>query len=274
MIRTATFAAGLLALAGAANAAILGAEVRERTDDTWFGAFSTDDVFGFDSDNARPANHRIFDIYAKFDSNGQSDTVLSVGQLDLVTSWGLNADQVAGGASIYSPDVVIPFPPSSNPLSFNVAGSGATPSGLLGTWMTIGADPDGAFAADIGQIQLDPDFAYNGATEQFTGGWFNSNPGNPTGVPQFNADKGTFEVLLARVAVTGLDAGTTINAPANGTNADFTLLGDLFSGSFEVFLQDPAGGSQEPVRITFDIPTPGAAALFGLAGFVAVRRRR
>ncbi|MEL7484084.1 MAG: PEP-CTERM sorting domain-containing protein, partial [Planctomycetota bacterium] len=59
---------------------------------------------------------------------------------------------------------------------------------------------------------------------------------------------------------------------ANLTSFDWSLSGDLSFGSFT--RSNPSEGSKLTVRIIDTIPAPGTAAMLGLGGLVASRRRR
>ena len=118
---------------------------------------------------------------------------------------------------------------------------GFDPTLVNDTYVTIGAD-DSAVDSDTG---TDPDFAFGSNT--IVGGWFDGNPGTP--------HTGT-SILVAQVTVA---AGTRgVSGPLSGTA--------------QVTFEDSGGGQQS--EATNFVPTPGAMALFGLAGLTAIRRRR
>lgn len=116
-------------------------------------------------------------------------------------------------------------------------------------------------------VTLDNDFAF-GADGVAAGGWFNSSPPNLIGQAQFNSQTGFYEVLLGQFTLASVteegawigNGGITFNQGIGTTTTQLPTWAPGFVG-----LQS------DPIVI---YPTPGAAALFGLAGLAGVRRRR
>ncbi|TVQ29891.1 MAG: hypothetical protein EA376_14695 [Phycisphaeraceae bacterium] len=123
------------------------------------------------------------------------------------------------------------------------------------------------------------------------GGWFNSTPTNAQGAAQDLGD-GSYGVFLAQLAVMDLAEGADIGSggvaqPGYAFGSTFsTWYGDVFisgltggpipgTGTHDmvIFTNNPAGIAFANY-IAFDVPTPGALALFTLAGAAAARRRR
>lgn len=110
---------------------------------------------------------------------------------------------------------------------------------------------------------LDPNFQFttNGLTNN--SGWFNSSPPNEQGLAVQNGS--VWETLVGQFTVIGGTA-PVIDGPTS--NAD----GRWF-GAAALTYNDASGATQQFFSQGF-IPTPGAMALFGLAGLTAGRRRR
>lgn len=245
---------GLVLASGVASAAFVGIDIREDK--------------GFDIPEL-PGDVRTFNLYAQFDSNDFADAIVSVGQPDATTGWGINTD-VSDGATFFQ--VGAPF-----------GGDTAPDSGFFGFEATLPADSFVTIgvkdSANGDATSLDPDFGFS--ADFITGGWFNSNPPNRQGEGQLNDDNGLYETLIAQVTIQGLADGASIGESGgtsprgdngNGGTAT-TWFGTILTGEMTIFNQGPTGGAQ-PNIVTFDIPTPGAAALFGVAGLAGIRRRR
>ncbi|MFG0258583.1 MAG: hypothetical protein ACF8GE_11835 [Phycisphaerales bacterium JB043] len=112
------------------------------------------------------------------------------------------------------------------------------------SYVTIG-DTD---SADGDDTTTDPDFAFGPNT--VSGGWFDADPGTTDGQTDINN-----EVIVGRLTVVG----------ARGDSGPM-------SGTAGVTWKDGSGATVQDIGAF--IPTPGAMALFGLAGLTAGRRRR
>lgn len=247
MVRNLIACAGAAMVAGTASAAFLGIDIREDKN--------------FDGVANLPADLRVFNIYASFDNNEFQDAVLSVGQPDAQTGFGINqADGKHADATLYQ-----------NALGGNTAPPSAFvpafPDLAFDTFVTIG------FKDDMGgadNTSTDPDFSFS--STMIFGGWFNSNPPSRQGEGTFNADTGNYETLIAQVGMTGLDAGAELRQEGSGPTSEF--VGDIFTGVMTVNTQGPDGGADANDIVLRKVPTPGAVALFGIAGLAAGRRRR
>jgi len=120
-----------------------------------------------------------------------------------------------------------------------------------------------------GSTSTDPDFAFT--TTGVQGGWFD--------VPGSDGMGG-----VTRQGVAG--EGDLIEGIWNVFAGQFTLNGDftggargddntagIFGGEMQVGWLDALGGEENVIDVEF-VPAPGAAALFGMAGLAATRRRR
>lgn len=183
----------------------------------------------------------VIQIYAAFDGmgDGQNNTVLS-------TSF-VNINTVSG--TFYQDALGTLLPP--NGAFFPIA-----PSLQFDTYGTIGA-PTSDAPGGAG-IATEP-----GTSESATnvsGGWFNSNPPSNVGAASVDLGDGTFGTLLFSLTLTGVgESGST-------------TITDLISGSMSIFTQGQGQAVENLVK--FAVPTPGAMALFGVAGLAATRRRR
>jgi hypothetical protein len=70
--------------------------------------------------------------------------------------------------------------------------------------------------------------------------------------------------------------GSGSNSPGSYSTTFFFDTNILTTDSVEIFLTDTfnGGNSFTNIRIDLLVPTPGAAALLGLAGIAGIRRRR
>jgi MYXO-CTERM domain-containing protein len=76
---------------------------------------------------------------------------------------------------------------------------------------------------------------------------------------------------------TNINASALVNESAKQVRFSFNELGRVQPGqtySYTVTVNNPEDSAFRIVRIATPIPTPGTAALAGVAGLVAVRRRR
>ncbi len=278
MIRTLSFAAAIAALAGSASAAFLGIELREDK--------SLPPATGLAGFPETPP--RVFNLYAKFDGGVGDDirnTVLSLGQPDTESGIGINLS-LNPGANFYQ------SPGAAGGANGGVGGNNLDGAGdnrrLWTTFVSVGVK---AFNSDYGPIytdstSADPDFGFVNrdgigtpalqANDIIRGGWFNSNPPGLQGAPVFNPSKGTWETFLAQVSIKDLAPGASAWAGGGEVpNHSEVWLTNILEGRLTVFTQ--GGEGEDPAIenfVSFEIPSPGAAALFGLAGLATLRRRR
>ncbi len=258
--------AGLALSAGVASAEFVGITVREDK--------NLDPIAG-DPNAAVPDDTRTFNLYAVFDGGVNDDvrnTVLSTGLNDISIDQDLNPGATFFQETMFGGDTA----PSA-------AIVGAFSEVAFDSFVTIGKkregdpNPDGSTGDNTSP---DPDFGAGGFTPTgLTGGWFNANPPSLQGAPEFNSDTGQYETILAQLSITGLDDGGILSS---GPVDD--LLSTIFDGQMSIFRQGGEGdppnpdgtipGAQEFVVTFTAVPTPGALALFGVAGLAAVRRRR
>ncbi len=281
--------AGLAMAASTASAAFLGLEIREDKN-----LPPADGLAGFPG----AARVRVFNFYAKFDGGAGDNlinTVLSVGQPDSTSGFGINLTKNPGSNFYRSPGAA---GGSNNGVGgINLAGAGDNRR-FWNSFVSVGVK---SYDGDYGPIysdatSADPDYAFQDrdgvgapalqAADFITGGWFNSNPPGLQGAPVFNPSKGNWETFLANVAVIDVTGaalwdgdGDNLPDPApNHVGPGGTWFGDIFEGQITVFRQGDQG-AEEPPAVGFtmffgQIPTPGALALFGVAGLAAARRRR
>ncbi|MEC9373034.1 MAG: hypothetical protein VYC34_04285 [Planctomycetota bacterium] len=254
MIRTFAIGLGGVALlAGTASAAFVGVEIRE--DKTV---------------NAGPADLRVFNFYAKFNTDPATDptsAVLNVGQANDANNWGIDTLLNPGAAFFQVMTPVIGGPNNTAPNSQFFAFDATF---QFDTYFSIGRKTQNPAMGIVDSTSLDPSFSIT--TDTINGGWFNSSPPNNQGRATFNAEKGTWDTFIAQVSIVGL-ADDAANAFGE-SNALSDIPSSIFRGGFVVFTQ-AAGQGATPNQINFiPIPAPGALALFGAAGLVGLRRRR
>lgn len=239
MIRTLTLAAGL-AVAGAANAAFVGGGLIYNAAGS---AASSATVNGVSS---------VFDLVIVFD---EADDILNtIGDSSFSTVGGQTLIQtgVFGGVQDVDGDM--------NPGAF-----GFVPESRWDTFVALGGPFFGA-----GNTSTDPDFAFTATGVQ--GGWFDipGMGGSRQGVAGNGTDLGggLWGVFAGQFVING-DFGS------GDTGFDSNIiLSNIFEGILTVNWIDQAGGPNNGSTVVVGIPAPGAAALFGLAGFTATRRRR
>lgn len=182
----------------------------------------------------------VLNVYAAFDGmgDGQVNTVLSTSFVNINAVSGTFYQDALGGL----------LPPNS--LFFPVV-----PTLQWDSYGTIGAatqqSPGGA------NISTEPGTAESATN--YTGGWFNANPPSNAGAASVDLGDGTFGTLLFQLTLIGLGENGAVE------------ISDLISGSMSVFTQ---GQGQAVENLVKFVPTPGALALFGVAGLAATRRRR
>jgi len=244
--------AGLALTTGVAAAEFIGVTVRQdKTVDT----------------SGLPGTPDVFNIYAVFDGDANDDirnTVLSVGSAFIEIS----QENQPGATFFQDPNGFNGSLPPSATLAAAFPGVAADSYVGIGNKVDDGTDTSG----------LDGDFDADGfSPTTLIGGWFNSSPPNLAGAPVFNPDTGQYETFLAQLSIAdGTDAAA--GEGFNGTSVDTNWLSNVFLGELTVNRQgDTSLGEPTAVGFTVSfnkIPTPGALALFGVAGLAAARRRR
>ena len=239
MIRTLTIAAGL-AVAGAANAAFVGGMFVENAASS---AASTATVNGAS---------RVYELFIVFD---EADDILnSIGNADFSSIDGNNLIQTGVFGSVQDTDG-----------DLNPGAWGFVPESQWDSYVGIGGPFPGA-----GSTSTDPDFGFSATGVM--GGWFDvpGGDGSRQGVAGNGVDLGggLWGVFAGQFVLTG-DGG----AGARGGIIEGAIFSDAFMGQLDVNWIDQAGGASTPEVLQI-VPAPGAAALFGLAGLTATRRRR
>lgn len=255
MIRNLSVIGALALCAGAASAAFQGIDVRE------------DKTFSAAAQALYPAGARTFNIYAVFDGNEAIDlrnTVLSAGQPDDVTGWGINTVNNPG-ATFFQTGA--PFggdtAPSSGFFMFDA-------SLEFDTFVDIGLKDSAGGDATA----PDPDF--NLGTDTILGGWANGNPPTLQGDPTDNG--GEFLTFLAQVTILDLAPGAQLGSSLGKVGDVWQFATNVLSGSFLIFRQgDLLGGEDPAIELPIEfvkVPAPGVVATFGVAGLMGLRRRR
>ncbi len=182
----------------------------------------------------------VLNVYATFDGigDGSVNTVVSTSFVNINAVSGTFYQDAFGGLT--PPNAA--FFPLAPTLQYDSFGTIGAPTN---------AGPGAAISTEPGTAASDTNFS---------GGWFNSNPPNAVGGASVDLGNGTFGTLLFQFTLLGL--GET------GANA----VSELLSGSFSVYTQAPGEAIENPVKLI--VPTPGAMALFGVAGLATLRRRR
>ncbi|MGD1916224.1 MAG: hypothetical protein ACFCBV_08575 [Phycisphaerales bacterium] len=91
------------------------------------------------------------------------------------------------------------------------------------------------------------------------------------------AGVGVYDFVSAAGNGSWADFGFGDSAPAGTYDADSWTDGPFAAGTWSIFLADDAGGDDGAVgsiRVDYTIPAPASAALLGLGGLAAARRRR
>jgi len=244
MIRTLTVVAGLAA-AGAANAAFVGGMLAENTDSS---AASSATVNGAS---------RVYELFIVFD---EADDILnSIGNANFSSTDGSNLIQTGVFGSVQDTDGQL-----------NPGAWGFVPESQWDSYVAIGGPFPGASSTTA-----DPDFSFS--ANGVAGGWFDvpGDGGSRQGVAGNGVDLGggLWGVFAGQFVLEG--AGTPARDNGATVGNGFINSGG-FSGQLDVNWIDSAGGNNNAVNGVEirKVPAPGAAALFGLAGITAGRRRR
>ena len=176
----------------------------------------------------------VCNVYASFSDD--SDRLLSLGFASIFTQ---------DGSDFYQDPTADSY---TAPASFLIP---IFPDLVYDTFVTIGVKESDEAPNGVDGTSLDPDY-YGTTPSHIVGGWFNNSPANGQG-DAANYDGGN--ILIGQ----------------------FTTVGTGVIGSVTVFWQgDATGGQVIGTEASFEhpIPTPGALALLGVAGFGAGRRCR
>ena len=242
MLRTLSLAAAL-AVAGTSQAAYVGGGLVSL--DSWNTAAST----------AWGTQVTVFRMYAAFDGTSTTeDTVNSVFGANLTFAANLSQTPGPFGSNVA---------PNSGFFGFDqtLQWDSYVSIGLLTDTTTVGGDGDGI---NFGPASL-------------TGGWFNSSPPNLIGQAQPDGTFGTGLnlVFLGQFTVMGDFGGLRADLVDIRSDGNFGNAGGVITqGTFNMGINsqdNPTAGGPEGIQF---VPTPGAVALFGLAGLTAARRRR
>ncbi len=233
-----------LALAGAAQAAFVGGTLLENTDSS---ALSTATANGAS---------RVFELFIVFD---EADDILnSIGNANFTSSDGASLIQTGVFGATQDTDG-----------DLNPGAWGFVPESQWDSYVAIG----GPFAGNS-NTTTDPAFSFSATG--VAGGWFDV-PGEGAsrqGVAGNGVDLGG--------GLWGVFAGQFVLAGSGDVRGGSSEVGDgfinsgAFTGQLDVNWIDAAGSANIPTNgvAIRAVPAPGAAALLGLAGITAGRRRR
>lgn len=278
MVRSISAAVGMVALAGAANAAFLGLHIQEVTGTLPPGT-------------SLPTGLRTFRVFAEFDGAGtaagagRTNVVLSVGNSNpsggAPLFWGANltnnpganffqatAAQGATASNVGGPDIAFG---SARALYDSYVSIGLlTQDSDSGIADTSGPDPDYGFGNGDGVTGV-ASLGLGAGHDRISGGWFNTSPPNLQGAAVADAGQGgKFLTFLAQVSIANLAGGSQLGSRMSSG----VFKSDVFTGELTIATQ-AAGSGADLNRVVFmKVPTPGAVALFGLAGLTGLRRRR
>jgi len=233
-----------LALAGAAQAAFVGGTLLENEANS---ALSSATVNGAS---------RVFDLFIVFD---EADDILnSIGNASITSTDGASLIQTGVFGAVQDTDG-----------DLNPGAWGFVPESQWDSYVAIGGPFPGA-----SNTTADPSFGFTATG--VNGGWFDV-PGEGAsrqGVAGDGVDMGNgmWGVFAGQFVLEG--SGDVRGG--GGEVGDGFINSNAFSGQLDVNWIDAAGGANIPTNgvAIRAIPAPGAAALFGLAGITAGRRRR
>lgn len=144
---------------------------------------------------------------------------------------------------------------------------------FTGLWLGMQTSSAGIYTFDMSGVLINSfEFEFDAMS--------NSNGPQPEVLQAFGTSNATGTIVVIPqfgVVVTGSGlAGTVITSTANDGQAIVTISSTTpFTSISFLHTQDPNQNGFVIERVTVDVvPAPGAAALMGLAGLVAVRRRR
>jgi len=242
-----TAAVATILCAGAAHAAFVNAEIR------------VEEALSAQASAAAGTDLTVTRLYFRFD---EADDILNrIGNVQLSTAF------AAEGATLFQETLF--GNPVNTSAQQNAGAWGAIPTLEFDSYVGIGG-PDDNFGS--GSDTLDPDFAFT--SDGVVGGWFDI-PGMDGSRQGLAGDgdmvEGLWEVFGGQFTING-DFTDSARSPDARSGALF--LTELFRGTLDIGWIDQAGGPEIVEAGLVFLPAPGAAALFGVAGLAATRRRR
>jgi len=252
MIRTIAAAAGLAVAASGASAAFVGG-----------GTYT----FGATAQDGTALNvHRMF---LGFELQGGPDEVLNIFNANFQTTDGSTMFQVADPGDGSDNDL----PPGETLIGFDadLAFDSFASINTLRSPNAFGADPNGINFDATGMIG-DSGWSVDNPDDNIGegiapgGNGLNGNPLVPAGLVPADL----FYVFIGQFTTVG---------GAEGTGAEFLfgngfIASDVFEGELSLTFGTSLADGTQLIDVFIGIPTPGALALFGVAGLTAVRRRR
>ena len=237
-----------LALAGAANAAFVGGVIRV---DTAASAAAT-----------AAAGTDLTVTRLSFQFTEADDILNRVGNSNVSTR---------NGATLFQETLF--GNPVNTAAQQNSGAFGAIPTLEFDSYVGIGG-PESNFGT--GQDSVDPDFGFT--STGWEGGWFDIPTTDANGnvmrqglAGDGNFVNGLYEVFGGQLTVNGDFSG---GARGGESGSDNFIISEIFEGVLDIgWIDNINDGFETPVGLVV-FPAPGAAALFGMAGLTAVRRRR